>query len=223
MERIDRGVQHASIGRERLQAVEGAAGAHERDEIVGADFPIDERVQCLARAHETLHREPEIVDDDGKGALDVFAPDLRGSWHARRGRGRRRIVRWRSGGSREDRHEFGERDFLDLAVLPDLEIGGGQIGDDAAVAVDDDRINADRINRDPEALRLLALLCGKHRDGEQRDEESRTEHRLAPGGRRELIMHSYLMCTSPLKVWNLSVLVPPEPISPRAPRRFPDL
>src|SRR6266545_98660 len=70
-------------------------------------------------------------------------------------------MRWRGigrHGPRKHRHELGERDLLQLAVLPHLEIVRRQVGDDAAVAIRHDCIEAHGVYSDPEARRLTCLL-----------------------------------------------------------------
>ena len=53
-------------------------------------------------------------------------------------------------GAAEHRHELRECDRLHLAVLPHLEVGGGQVRDGAAVGVGDDRVDADDVDAYPE-------------------------------------------------------------------------
>lgn len=161
---LDRGVQHAAIGRERLQPVHRPARADERDEIAGLHRFVDEVVQAALGVMEAFDREAQIIDDDRDGALDVLAAHGR----VRQGRRADHVVRFQCRGGRrplrrnEHRHVLGERHLLRLAVLKDLEVVRREVAHDLAVLVGDDRVDAHGINRDAKSRRLR-FLRGEHR------------------------------------------------------------
>jgi hypothetical protein len=68
----------------------------------------------------------------------------------------------------EHRHELREGHPLRLPVLPDLEVGRGQVGDDTTVPVGHDRIKAYGIDADAEARRIGSLTGGEGRKQEHR-------------------------------------------------------
>jgi hypothetical protein len=163
---VDSGVQHTAVGRERLQRAHGASGAHQRDEVGRPQLAIDERVERATHVLDTLDREAEVVHDQRECSLHVLFFDRR--QRRRRQRGSRRNGRnngWRCGSgirvrTRKHRHELCECDRLRLAVLPHFEVGRGQVGNDTAVPICDDGIDAYRVHANPEARCGGGLLRG---------------------------------------------------------------
>ena len=172
---VDLCVQEPAIRRERLHRSARRRGPHERDEIGWLQLRVDELVEALTRGLEALGREAQVVNDQRNRALDLFLRQLR-----RRRRRRRRLAllhdrlgRARLFARRLHRHEPRERDVLDLPVLPQLEVLRGQIGDDAAVLVGDDGVDAHGVDADPEDGLRLGDGCRRLR---RRPHERRRQH-----------------------------------------------
>ena len=162
---IDRGMQHASIGGERLQRAARPAGPDERDEIGRLQLAVDECMERALGVLKALDREAQIVDHDRQRALHRLA--LHGRWGPKAATSTREPARADNRRSRrfaplrnQHRHELGKRHRLPLAILTHLEILGGQVADDAAIAIGHDRIDPHGVDTNPEAWRLTRLLSG---------------------------------------------------------------
>ena len=65
---VDGGPQLGTAEREWPARSSRAAGGHDRHEVVGLQFPVDEALQAHACAVDALERHPRVVDDQGNDA-----------------------------------------------------------------------------------------------------------------------------------------------------------
>jgi hypothetical protein len=137
-------VQDAMIGGELLHHVDRGAGANHRHQIWWLQLAVHERVQGIPGRGHAFERHAEVVHDQDDGPLDC----------RRRGRGGDSCSVGRSGARTGSRRPGRSRDvdpsrqhhLLGPPALVDVKVVGCQIGDELAVLVGHDHVDADGIN-----------------------------------------------------------------------------
>ena len=138
---VDRGVQDASVGRQLLQCAPRGAGPDQRDQIAVLHLLVDE--PCAApcawapcsptRCRGRRRRAPWCAAPCPWSSR----PDETSGAAGPTGQVASRQAAWAGAAARQP-DVLRERDRLQLAVLPQLEVVRGQVGDEVAVLVGDD-------------------------------------------------------------------------------------
>ena len=161
-ELVDRGQQQPLVAGELLRVLRAAAGEDDRHQIVGAEVALDELTRGdLARAASAA-RDVQVVEDHHVDAA-VERPLVAltsGSIGLAANSGRSaRSIGMSTSGERRNR--------LALAVLEDLKVVLGQVADELALLVGDERVDLDVFDlrlerRGLRCWRLRRLPRGEH-------------------------------------------------------------
>ena len=140
------------VAGEFLRAVLARAGLDDRGDVVGAEIALDELLGGLADPDAAREVRLQVVEDQHEHpAVEL----LRVARHVGLDRGGREERRVRP--LNRDVDQRHDRQVLLLAVLEDLEVILGQVADEAALRVGDDRVHLDVVDLGPERHRRRLL------------------------------------------------------------------
>ena len=171
LELVDRGEQHRALGRELLGAVGSPAGIRDGRHVVGPEVPLDELPRGIDDDLRPQRSDVEVVEHDHvQAAADWFGVGFHVAHDRRDG------ARAGTGGRYRDVDEREGADVLRLAVVQELEIILGEIGDEVSALVGHDRVDVDEVH--------LNLKCRGGRGLLLRERRATARSRRLPSGRR---------------------------------------